>query len=334
MISIIVPVYQSVLYISACIQSVLRQTYSNFELILVDDGSTDQTRELCQEFKASDSRIRFLPRQHRGVSAARNAGIKEAVGEYLFFLDSDDVIHPELLEALCRCAKKTGAEILGCDYNCIESADFEKYVENIKDNDILEKCIYMDNSETLEWFFGGRGEKRLLAIGGKFIRRDVAESVWFDESLSNGEDTKYIYQLIAGGADICIMCEPWYYYRRREGNASRVQTLEAYKSLYRAEQYIRNMEWKSGRTSNAVKEEYVLARRISDWYVASWRAHDKERTAYLKNLAESERTLKLWRQLSLGTRAEFWLAFFCPLLHSPCCCLLKTMLRRREKTAG
>ena len=87
MISIIVPAYQAASYISVCIQSVLQQTWKDFELILVDDGSTDQTREICDRFLKSDSRIRRLVQDHKGVSAARNAGMREAKGEYLFFLD-------------------------------------------------------------------------------------------------------------------------------------------------------------------------------------------------------------------------------------------------------
>ena len=329
MVSIIVPAYQSASYISFCIQSVLRQTWKDLELILVDDGSTDQTREICRGFMKSDSRIRLLSQKHKGVSAARNAGIQEAKGEYLFFLDSDDAIHPKLLETLCGLAERTGAEIVGCNYDYVESADFQKYLKSVGDNAVSESCIYMDNKETLQCFFGGGGAGRLLSIGGKLIRKDAAGTVRFDESLSNGEDTKYIYQLIVGGAGACTLPAAWYYYRRREENASRIRTLSVYKSIYRAEGYIRDREWKSGREANAVKEEYVLVRRLLDWYMESRKERDKDRTDCLKEWAESERSLELWGRLSLAAWVEFWLAFCCPVLYNPFYCLLKAVYKFR-----
>lgn len=103
LISIIVPVYNAEQYLGDCIKSVLKQTYTHFELILVEDGSTDNSREICRRVGMDDIRI-SLVRQERnqGVSRARNAGIEAAKGKYLFFLDSDDTIHPRLIETLYK----------------------------------------------------------------------------------------------------------------------------------------------------------------------------------------------------------------------------------------
>ena len=101
LISIIVPVYNAEKYLEDCIRSVLKQTYTHFELILVEDGSTDNSREICRRASMDDIRILLIKQErNQGVSRARNAGIEAAKGKYLFFLDSDDTIHPQLLETL------------------------------------------------------------------------------------------------------------------------------------------------------------------------------------------------------------------------------------------
>ena len=102
LISVIVPVYNSAPYIEDCVKSVLKQTHTYFELILVDDGSDDPTKEICQELCRIDSRIHFFPQEHKGVAAARNTGMNAAKGKYLFFLDSDDAVHSNILEYLYR----------------------------------------------------------------------------------------------------------------------------------------------------------------------------------------------------------------------------------------
>ena len=116
LISIIIPVYNSSLYLCDCIQSVLQQTWKNFELILVDDGSQDESKSICKKISSTDNRIPFIEQKHKGVSAARNAALEVAAGKYLFFLDSDDVIHPCLLETLYTVLYKTNAVMAASEY--------------------------------------------------------------------------------------------------------------------------------------------------------------------------------------------------------------------------
>ena len=98
MVSIIIPVYNVEQYLRECVDSVLNQTYSDVEVILVDDESTDQSGNICDEYAEMDSRIKVIHKKNGGVSSARNTGIDKAVGEYLLFVDSDDAIHSELVE--------------------------------------------------------------------------------------------------------------------------------------------------------------------------------------------------------------------------------------------
>ena len=115
-VSIIVPVYDVENYLQKCIDSILAQTFTDFELILVDDGSPDNCPALCDAAAAKDARIRVLHQKNGGLSAARNAGLDVARGEWIGFVDSDDYIAPEMYETLYKAVQSTGADLALCDY--------------------------------------------------------------------------------------------------------------------------------------------------------------------------------------------------------------------------
>lgn len=111
MVSVVVPVYNVEKYLRECVESVLGQTYGDFELILVDDGSTDSSGEMCDQYALKDGRITVIHRENGGLSAARNTGMDASRGEYIYFLDSDDYIRGDALERLVARAEETGADI-------------------------------------------------------------------------------------------------------------------------------------------------------------------------------------------------------------------------------
>lgn len=114
MISIIVPIYNSSSYLTDCLDSISKQSYSNFEVICVDDGSTDTSRDLCEEFHQKDYRFKYVSQENGGVSKARNTGLKIAKGDYICFIDSDDIIDKDFLFNLL--AKITDNDLVICDY--------------------------------------------------------------------------------------------------------------------------------------------------------------------------------------------------------------------------
>lgn len=116
MISVIVPVYNVEPYLRQCIDSILAQTYADFELILVDDGSPDNCGVICDEYARRDSRIRVIHQENGGLSAARNAGIDIATGAYISFVDSDDWVHPEYLTYLYRAVREQGVLLSTCGF--------------------------------------------------------------------------------------------------------------------------------------------------------------------------------------------------------------------------
>lgn len=115
-ISVIVPVYRAEAFLAECIESILSQTFSDFELILVNDGSPDNSGAICREYAQKDRRIRCLEQENQGQAAARNYGLSVATGAWICFVDSDDVIHPQMLETLWQGAMEFGAPISMCRY--------------------------------------------------------------------------------------------------------------------------------------------------------------------------------------------------------------------------
>ena len=115
-ISVIVPVYRVEKYLERCVESVINQTFSDFELILVNDGSPDTCPRLCDEWAAKDSRIRVIHKENGGLSDARNAGFAGSTGEWITFIDSDDYIHPKMLEVLYAAVQEFGVPVSACGY--------------------------------------------------------------------------------------------------------------------------------------------------------------------------------------------------------------------------
>ena len=127
LISVIVPVYNVKEYLNTCVESILNQTHENLEVILVDDGSTDGSGEICDSYAKTDTRVQVLHTTNGGQAAARNRGIEVCKGEYLTFIDSDDSMEPELIETLYLAQKKSGANLVSCRWrNVYEDGRIER----------------------------------------------------------------------------------------------------------------------------------------------------------------------------------------------------------------
>lgn len=116
LVTVVIPIYKVEKYLNRCIESVVKQTYKNLEIILVDDGSPDRCPQMCEEWKQKDSRIKVIHRENGGLAAARNSGINVAQGQYIAFVDSDDYMHPEYIEILYHIMKEENADLVACDH--------------------------------------------------------------------------------------------------------------------------------------------------------------------------------------------------------------------------
>lgn len=232
-ISVIIPVFNSSEYIDRCLNSVINQTYKNLEIIIVNDGSTDNSLEICEKYKKIDDRIIILNKQNQGSAAARNCGIDVATGEYITFIDSDDSIDVETYEYLSMRISETSDII--CygmveeypDYHLIKNNHF---TENVYNRNELEKKIFPEMLSRHEFFnFGILPNLVCKLIKTIFLKSAHLE---MDTSIKIGEDANMTYQLISQASEIQIIdYNPYHYYKRNNSMMSKDIDIETIRLL-------------------------------------------------------------------------------------------------------
>lgn len=209
LLSVIVPVYNVEPYLSECVNSILNQTYKNFEVILVDDGSTDNSGELCDRFAEKDLRVRVIHKKNGGLSSARNIGVGESKGEYICFVDSDDMISSDYLKILYENAVNFNVDVSMCGFAKFTASDELYYVsENVSSK--------IDKKEILNRLTGV-GTEPALAITvawNKLIKRSVADRISFPIGKLH-EDEFYINSLLQTANIFAETSAELYYYRQR-----------------------------------------------------------------------------------------------------------------------
>lgn len=183
-ISIIIPSYNEEKYISRCLDSVLNQTFSDFEILCVDDGSTDNTFKIIKDYSEHDGRIIPLENPDKGVSAARNFGIKNAKGDYIGFVDSDDFIQPQMYEFLYKAVTENSSDFSVCRYK--KTSEFsEEFFEYKTDNFYPENFISLFDNE-----FNKNNELIFSGVWTKLIKKSFLKEIRF-ENFKIGEDTVF-----------------------------------------------------------------------------------------------------------------------------------------------
>ena len=309
-ISVIIPMYNSETFIRQSVDSVSSQTYPFLEIIIIDDGSTDRSMEICKELKRKDSRICLLAQRHQGVSSARNQGIESATGKYIFFMDSDDMVHPYLLEKFVGIAEKYQTELTACaikrwNDHCISKKVDKIFKEVGKSNWEISK----DGKESEEWFHK-KYFKDLTLIGGKMIRRDCIGTLRFDERLPNGEDTLFIYDLICKNIRIACLEQKWYFYRIHLQNTSQSSQIIGGKQYYEASRRIRDREFRKGQISYAIEWEKLLIFKMRQRFSVLKKEKKREECDRLKKNAVAERDHFLFRKLDISIKILYFCCFY------------------------
>ncbi len=236
-ISVIVPIYNVENYLRECLDSVLAQTFSDWEMILVDDGSTDGSGKIADEYADLDERISVIHQENAGLSAARNTGIDAARGEYLYFLDSDDYILENALDIMYNLAERNNAELVifnGRDFLVSDDGvfyekdllikDFKSYNRLITGNEVF--CTMLANNSGV-----------LYCVWLHLVRRDSL--LKYDIRFKNGmlhEDNLYSFYLFMNVKSVIVIDEVLYMRRVREGSITNsritVRNLEGYNIIY------------------------------------------------------------------------------------------------------
>lgn len=213
LISVIVPVYKVEKYLHKCVDSILAQTYTNLEIILVDDGSPDNCGRICDEYAAKDSRIKVIHQENGGQSVARNNGVTCAEGEYVSFIDSDDYIEPTYIESLYSGIEKYNSAISACRMYC-ESEDGKIFNKNSGSGVII-------NYSKIEALKEICYEEKLGSSPCcKLFKTELVRNIPFPEG-KKYEDLATIYKLISSSEAVSFIDEALYHYVQHNGSTMR-----------------------------------------------------------------------------------------------------------------
>ena len=237
LVSVIIPVYNVEKYIKPCIESIINQTYKNLEIILVDDGSTDSSGLICDEYSERDNRIKVIHQKNRGLSGARNSGIEIAKGEFLSFVDSDDFLDLRFFKEMMQKAEKEKSDIALCGVTyCNENGEFIS-------EDIIDKHTVIMGLDQLKLLLCDN-KKYSTTAWAKIYRKNLWDQIRYPEGKYH-EDVYTTYKVVDKSHRSSIIAKPYYWYRQITGsithskfNLKHLDSVEATKE--RAEYMVEN----------------------------------------------------------------------------------------------
>ncbi len=214
LISVIVPVYKVEKYLHNCLDSIINQSYTNLEIILIDDGSPDNCGKICDEYAEKDFRVVVIHQKNSGVSHARNVGIDVAKGDYIGFVDSDDYIEPNFFELLITNALNHNADISYCGIKLIQpDGKVEDRFNTGKSS--LKKVEDIING----YFFNEEIKEHMYSQCNKVFKKEILEFLRYNENYALGEDILFMFEAIGRCERIYSEDKTLYHYLRRENSA-------------------------------------------------------------------------------------------------------------------
>ena len=217
MVSVIIPVYNVQDYLARCVDAVLAQTYSDIEIILVDDGSIDISGDMCDEYAIKDVRVKVIHKENGGLSDARNAGLERARGNFVTFIDADDYVHPQFVELLVDTIMSTGAQIAACTWQELNDGVTPRKVRTKKP-----RCRTFTQEEAINSVFYQR--KLNHSACSRIFETSLFKDLRFPEGALY-EDLAIIYPLLRKVSKVALLKAPMYYYMHRKGSIITTMTL-------------------------------------------------------------------------------------------------------------
>lgn len=275
-ITIIVPVYNVEQYLQNCVDSIINQTYTNLEILLIDDGSQDRCGEICDEYAKKDGRVRVFHTENRGLSASRNLGLREAKGEFIGFVDSDDWIEPEMYDVLLRKMKETDADICVCGYwsEGVSSTIQFHYPD----------ALYSGKEALTALIHGKIGNY----TWNKLYKRDVFEGISFPIGRLY-EDVDTLCEVLSNSSSVAVLDTVKYHYRQRADsitNSHSGKNLVDYADAYLAR--LKYLEKQQPQVFVENREEILKSVAIASFRVWRWwyRCTDGEEEQYADRLGD------------------------------------------------
>ncbi len=273
-ISVIIPAYNAETYLEPCVRSALQQTYQNLEILLIDDGSTDKTWEVCRALAAADSRVRPIRKENGGVSSARNAGIEAASGAMLLFVDGDDELKENGLEALIEAQQRTGADIVAAWYDMGAPIPYPEVGDVVwKGTEALQKSLEDHPLTYSAW--------------AKLYTREIIGDTRFQEGIRVNEDSLFVFRLLCKQPCFAGIKDVVYFYRPNAASASRAAFSEKYFDITKVADVKQQLilqqypQLEAAARNMKLKAELSLLNNLSSCPGSTYRAQEK---ALLHNL--------------------------------------------------
>lgn len=203
-VSIIIPTYNAERFLERCIDSILRQTYENLEIVIINDGSIDGTLALCNKYKEKDQRIHVIDQSNKGVAATRNVGVRNVTGNYILFVDADDWIEPDMVEILVNAINEQEAvDIAFC------SSDNAETSEQVIRRDVISREIWDKEKQQREFLV----HKRMTGmLWNKLIRTKLFNGISFDETVGYGEDAQVLWKILKHSRNMIVLDDVLYHH--------------------------------------------------------------------------------------------------------------------------
>lgn len=228
-VSVIIPIYNVEKYLEKCLDSIVHQSYKNLEIILVNDGSTDSSSKICEDYQKKDERIIVINKENGGLSDARNKGIDIATGEYITFIDSDDYIHKDMIGELMNIATNNDADISVCGFQKF----FNESDSEIIDNMLLNTDIQLFNSQDILDNFYSKISVNIIVAWAKIYKMSLFNKIRYNKGKIH-EDEFIAHKLIFESKKIAYIPKKMYFYRIRKNsitgekfNKKRLDKIEA-----------------------------------------------------------------------------------------------------------
>lgn len=280
MVSIIIPVYNVQDYLARCVDSVLTQTYTDLEIILVDDGSIDISGDICDEYALHDARVRVIHKENGGLSDARNAGLDEARGNYVAFIDADDYVDPSFVELLLKTINETGAQIAVSTWQELKDGDKPRKVKTKRP-----RCTILTQEEAISSVFY---QKKLNhSACSRIFETQLFNNLRFPEGMLY-EDLAIIYPLLCKVEKVALINTPMYYYMHRQGSIITTMSLRRTHVLDHIERIEEQVTDEAPQYLPAVRSRHLSAcfnmLRLMPVDDPKWQATKERCWDYIKNM--------------------------------------------------
>lgn len=329
-VSIIVPVYKVEKYIAICIESIIKQTYTDLEIILVNDGSPDKSGDICHDYASRDNRIVVIDQDNKGLASARNTGLRRATGEFVYFVDSDDCINVRLIELAVSIAEKEKANIVQVGLREVpyDFMDFAEEIDGLaySDDKLVNQTYEVKKYTVVDTLYNLEKSKtkseynlclRTTVVWTKLYRKSAALPLLFPEGMRMHEDQMVAHRNFIAAGGMVFIDAPLYYYRQNDSSLIRVgwttkrlSILDCYDDRQEA---IASMQSGNQALRNFVHERFLVC-IIRNYNMTDLKVEGAEKKTIKKDLRKKYNEIFHQKDYQLHVKKKLYFSAFniCP----------------------